>query len=269
MDADSRSEPERIEASFRHGTHRPPSASSPAFSLGFLTAWGANPIPWGLKDLFALVPLVVGVIFEMVAVAKLLDPRMPRDAALQARRSASSSPAWSSSPSASPRRSSSTVVCDCRRRRLPSDADAAVARPRDPADARTPRRPQRMPRSDIAEAFRRFAAANPEPKGELHYTNPFTLLVAVVLSAQATDAGVNKATPALFAKADTPEKMVSARRGEGHRAHPHHRPLPHQGAERRGAVAEARSPSTAARCRPTARRWRRCRASGARPPTSS
>ena len=53
----------------------------------------------------------------------------------------------------------------------------------------------------------------PEPKGELQHINPFTLLVAVVLSAQATDAGVNKATPALFALADTPEKMVGARRG--------------------------------------------------------
>jgi endonuclease-3 len=63
-------------------------------------------------------------------------------------------------------------------------------------------------RAQIAEAFRRFQAANPEPKGELQHINPFTLLVAVVLSAQATDAGVNKATPALFAAADTPEKMV-------------------------------------------------------------
>ena len=60
----------------------------------------------------------------------------------------------------------------------------------------------------IEEAFRRFKAANPEPKGELQHSNPFTLLVAVVLSAQATDAGVNKATPALFALADTPEKMA-------------------------------------------------------------
>lgn len=66
-----------------------------------------------------------------------------------------------------------------------------------------------MPAADIAEAFSRLAAANPEPRGELHYTNPFTLLVAVVLSAQATDAGVNKATPALFALADTPEKMAA------------------------------------------------------------
>ena len=62
--------------------------------------------------------------------------------------------------------------------------------------------------AEIDEAFRRFAAAKPEPKGELVHVNPFTLLVAVVLSAQATDAGVNKATPALFALADTPEKMV-------------------------------------------------------------
>jgi endonuclease-3 len=63
--------------------------------------------------------------------------------------------------------------------------------------------------AEVAEAFRRFRAANPEPRGELQHINPYTLLVAVVLSAQATDAGVNKATPALFAAADTPEKMVA------------------------------------------------------------
>ena len=63
-------------------------------------------------------------------------------------------------------------------------------------------------KAEIEEAFRRFAAANPAPCGELQHINPFTLLVAVVLSAQATDAGVNKATPALFKLADTPEKMV-------------------------------------------------------------
>jgi endonuclease-3 len=62
--------------------------------------------------------------------------------------------------------------------------------------------------AEIAEAFRRFEAANPVPRGELKHTNPFTLLVAVVLSAQATDAGVNKATPALFKLADTPAKMA-------------------------------------------------------------
>jgi len=62
--------------------------------------------------------------------------------------------------------------------------------------------------AEIEEAFRRFEAANPVPRGELQHINPYTLLVAVVLSAQATDAGVNKATPALFALADTPAKMV-------------------------------------------------------------
>ena len=62
--------------------------------------------------------------------------------------------------------------------------------------------------AEIEEAFRRFQAANPRPTTELKSLNPFTLLVAVVLSAQATDAGVNKATPALFKLADTPQKMV-------------------------------------------------------------
>ncbi len=62
--------------------------------------------------------------------------------------------------------------------------------------------------AEVEEVFRRFAAANPVPRGELQSINPYTLLVAVVLSAQATDAGVNKATPALFKLADTPEKMV-------------------------------------------------------------
>ncbi len=63
--------------------------------------------------------------------------------------------------------------------------------------------------AQVEQAFRRLQVANPEPKTELQYRNPFTLLVAVVLSAQATDAGVNKATPALFALADTPEKMAA------------------------------------------------------------
>jgi endonuclease-3 len=61
----------------------------------------------------------------------------------------------------------------------------------------------------VAEIFRRFAAANPHPKGELDYVNAFTLLVAAVLSAQATDVGVNKATRALFAVADSPAKMAA------------------------------------------------------------
>src|SRR5271154_3540650 len=71
------------------------------------------------------------------------------------------------------------------------------------------RRESRQARAARTEAiFERLAAANPAPKGELQYVNPFTLLVAVVLSAQATDAGGNKATPALVALADTPEQMA-------------------------------------------------------------
>ena len=63
--------------------------------------------------------------------------------------------------------------------------------------------------AEIREIFSRFRAVRPEPQGELEYLNAFTLLVAVVLSAQATDAGVNKATRRLFALADTPEKMLA------------------------------------------------------------
>ena len=66
-----------------------------------------------------------------------------------------------------------------------------------------------MKRDDIHEFYRRLAKAMPEPKGELHYKNPYTLLVAVVLSAQATDVGVNRATKGLFEVADTPEKMIA------------------------------------------------------------
>jgi endonuclease III len=82
--------------------------------------------------------------------------------------------------------------------------------------ARTSRKPVAKPpkpkpwsAEEVEEAFRRFKQANPAPQTELQSLNPYTLLVAVVLSAQATDAGVNKATPALFAAADTPEKMVA------------------------------------------------------------
>jgi endonuclease III len=66
-----------------------------------------------------------------------------------------------------------------------------------------------MKRADAAEFFRRLALDNPEPKTELEYSNPFTLLVAVLLSAQATDIGVNKATRGLFARADNPAAMLA------------------------------------------------------------
>ena len=65
-----------------------------------------------------------------------------------------------------------------------------------------------MKKPDIAEFFRRLAERLPEPETELQYRNTYTLLVAVVLSAQATDVGVNRATKELFKTVDTPEKMV-------------------------------------------------------------
>jgi endonuclease III len=61
----------------------------------------------------------------------------------------------------------------------------------------------------VREIFARFAAKDPHPKGELDFTSPFTLLVAVVLSAQATDIGVNRATKTLFSVASTPQKMLA------------------------------------------------------------
>ena len=68
---------------------------------------------------------------------------------------------------------------------------------------------RRHTRAEVAEIFRRFREREPEPKGELEWVNPFTLLVAVVLSAQATDVGVNRATRPLFEVATTPEAMAA------------------------------------------------------------
>jgi endonuclease III len=90
---------------------------------------------------------------------------------------------------------------------------AAQAKPKvkaaGPSSKSRSRKVLTLPPAAIAEMFRRFHAQVPEPKGELEYVNPFTLLVAVVLSAQATDAGVNKATRPLFKLASTPEAMVA------------------------------------------------------------
>ncbi len=75
------------------------------------------------------------------------------------------------------------------------------------------RRPKRFKsaytQEEMEEIFRRFSVQRPEPRGELEHVNPFTLVVAVALSAQATDAGVNKATRGLFAAADTPARMLA------------------------------------------------------------
>ena len=83
-----------------------------------------------------------------------------------------------------------------------------AARPAAPRVRTSTRRPL-YGEAVVREMFRRFAVQRPEPKGELEHVNAFTLLVAVVLSAQATDAGVNKATRPLFAVADTPQKMLA------------------------------------------------------------
>ncbi len=90
---------------------------------------------------------------------------------------------------------------------------ASAAKPVAIRAAKAARRPPKrtgraLSRADVTDVFRRFQAANPEPRGELTSINTFTLLVAVVLSAQATDVSVNKATSPLFALADTPQKML-------------------------------------------------------------
>jgi len=78
------------------------------------------------------------------------------------------------------------------------------------AAARAPaRRPSKMPRADVQEMFTRLRELNPHPKTELEYSSPFELLVAVALSAQATDVGVNKATRRLFPVANTPAAMLA------------------------------------------------------------
>lgn len=99
-----------------------------------------------------------------------------------------------------------------------SKKDAARSKPlpakRDGSNVKVRPRSARPPvtlysAEEIEEIFRRFSVQRPEPEGELEHTNAFTLLVAVVLSAQATDVGVNRATKDLFAIADTPEKMLA------------------------------------------------------------
>jgi len=94
----------------------------------------------------------------------------------------------------------------------PVKTTAAKSKPARPGAAKkspASKTPKPWTEAEVYEVFSRFRKANPEPKGELEHLNPYTLLVAVVLSAQATDAGVNKATRALFAVADTPQKMLA------------------------------------------------------------
>ncbi|KIU50827.1 MULTISPECIES: endonuclease III [Bradyrhizobium] len=92
---------------------------------------------------------------------------------------------------------------------LPKPAAKKPAKQAPAKAAKKAAKPKPWTAAEVYEAFDRFRKANPEPKGELEHLNPYTLLVAVVLSAQATDAGVNKATRPLFEVADTPEKMLA------------------------------------------------------------
>ena len=94
------------------------------------------------------------------------------------------------------------------KKKAPTAKKAAAAK-KTPAAKKAKRVRRVVDAATVQEIFTRFQKANPEPKGELEHVNAFTLLVAVVLSAQATDVGVNKATRPLFAIADTPQKMLA------------------------------------------------------------
>ena len=87
-------------------------------------------------------------------------------------------------------------------------SDMPTEKPPIKPQSAAPKKPK-YSKAGVTAIFERFKQANPEPKGELDHVNPFTLVVAVALSAQATDIGVNKATKALFEIADTPEKMLA------------------------------------------------------------
>jgi len=117
------------------------------------------------------------------------------------------------------------------------------------------------------EIFTRLRSENPHPTTELSYGNPFQLLVAVALSAQSTDVGVNKATRVLFKKVKTPQAML--RLGEaGLKEHIKTNGLYNNKARNLIAACQLLVEQQAARSRTSALHSKRCRASGARPPTS-
>ena len=118
------------------------------------------------------------------------------------------------------------------------------------------------------EIFERLRALNPHPTTELAHLSPFELLVAVVLSAQATDKSVNKATARLFPVANTPAAMVKLG-VEGLIPYINAIGLFRNKAKNVVALSEILVREHGGEVPPTARRWRRCPASGARPPTSS
>ena len=119
----------------------------------------------------------------------------------------------------------------------------------------------------IETMFARLAAADPAPETELAYVNAYTLLVAVVLSAQSTDVGVNKATAKLFEKVQTPQAMLDLGE-EGLRQHIRTIGLFNTKAKNVIALCASLVANMAARCRTTAMRSKRCPALAARPPMS-
>jgi endonuclease III len=123
-----------------------------------------------------------------------------------------------------------------------------------------------MNSNDIETLFATLQAANPSPASELHYASVFELLTAVLLSAQATDAGVNKATRTLFVAAPTPARML-ALGAEGVEATYARSACTTPRRSTCSRPAASSSTGTAARCRASARRWRRCPAWAARRPT--
>jgi len=108
-----------------------------------------------------------------------------------------------------PQRAKKAAVRPLPKKSATKSANKATAKPLARAAKKSLKAQKPWTPAEVREAFGRFRKANPEPKGELEHLNPYTLLVAVVLSAQATDAGVNKATRTLFAVADTPQKMLA------------------------------------------------------------
>jgi endonuclease-3 len=111
---------------------------------------------------------------------------------------------------AKPRHPKTTRASSALESPAPASSASASSAPRAARTAGAARRRKIVPlnAADVAEVFTRLRAQRPEPRSELEYADPYTLLVAVVLSAQATDLGVNKATKKLFEVADTPRKMV-------------------------------------------------------------
>ena len=124
-----------------------------------------------------------------------------------------------------------------------------------------------MNKKKIAALFARLQAANPQPTTELEYSTPFELLVAVILSAQATDKSVNLATRMLFKHANTPQAILELGVEGLSKLHPHDRPVQLESEERHRDVPHRSRAARRRSARNRAKRSKRCPASAARRPT--